>query len=96
MYLRDAEIPADTPDTRPGNYYVSVRRDSGEPRYVLLAGPWPTHAEALAMVDRVTAIACELDPRAHWYAFGTARLPDDDSVPIRAGKLNHQLGLPTR
>lgn len=80
-----------TPDPRPGAYYVSA---IDGPRSALLAGPWPTHAEALAMVDRVRALANELDPRSHWYAFGTARLPDDDSVPIRAGSLNGRLGLP--
>jgi len=77
-----------TPDPRPGNYYVSVV--DGQ-RSALLAGPWPTHAAALGAVDVVRNLACELDPRAHWYAFGTARLPDDDSVPIRAGSLNREL-----
>lgn len=78
-------------DPRPGNYYVSVQ-DQG--RTALLAGPWPTHREALEMVDTVRTKACGLDPRGHWYAYGTARLPDDDSVPIRAGSLNKHLGLP--
>lgn len=78
-------------DPRPGNYYVSVI-DQG--RRALLAGPWPTHAEALAQVDAVRVKACELDPRGCWYAFGTARLPDDDSVPIRYGSLNKHLNLP--
>lgn len=78
------------PNPHPGAYYVSVK-DQG--RTALLAGPWPTHAEALAMVDTVRAKACELDPRGVWYAYGTARLPDDDSVPIRAGSLNKHFGL---
>lgn len=52
--------------------------------------------EALALVPAVTAKANELDPRAAWYSFGTARLPDDDSVPIRFGSLNRFLNLPTR
>lgn len=81
-----------TPDPRPGAYYVSV---IDGPRRALLAGPWPTHAEALAMVETVRTKACELDGRGHWYAFGTARLPNDDSVPIRAGSLNKHFGLPT-
>lgn len=62
-------------------------------RRALLCGPFPTHAAALCMVDMVREKACELDPRGHWYAFGTARLPDDDSVPIRAGSLNRYFGL---
>lgn len=78
------------PDSRPGNYYVSVIDGA---RKALLAGPWAKHADALANVERVSQLAYELDPRSHWYAFGTARLPDDDSVPIRAGSLNSKLGL---
>lgn len=78
-------------DEQPGAYYVSVQ-DQG--RTALLAGPWPTHREALDMVATVRTKACELDPRGHWYAYGTARLPDDDSIPIRAGRLNKHLGLP--
>ena len=80
------------PDSRPGNYYVSVCYRC---RYALLAGPWPTHAEALAKVDDVRFIAQGLDPRGVWYAYGTCRLPDDGSVQICAGKLNALLGLPT-
>lgn len=80
------------PDPRPGNYYVSV---IDGPRRALLAGPWPTHAAALAMVDTVRELAVQIDPKAHFYAFGTARLPDDDTVPIRAGSLSSRLGLPT-
>lgn len=80
----------EAPDTRPGAYYVSVI--DGQ-RRALLAGPWPTHPEALNMVETVRVKACELDPRGHFYAFGTARLPDDDSVPIRAGSLNKHFGM---
>lgn len=80
-------------DTRLGAYYVSVQDGK---RTALLAGPWPTHREALDMVDTVRALAQSLDPRGAFYAFGTARLPDDDSVPLRYGSLNAQLGLPYR
>jgi hypothetical protein len=79
------------PDPRPGAYYVTVI--DGD-RFGYLAGPWPTHAEALAHVGASRRVACDLDPRAHFYAFGTARLPDDDGVPIRAASLNGRLGLP--
>ena len=86
-----SEPTTQEPDPRPGNYYVSVcDRD----RYALLAGPWPTHVEALAKVDDVRRKAQEVDPRGIWYAYGTCRLPDDDSAPIPAGKLNALLGLP--
>lgn len=62
----------ETPDTREGLYYVTVRRDDGEFR--LLRGPFLNdHAGALAAVDEARRRACELDPKAHWYSYGTAR-----------------------
>lgn len=79
-------------DARPGAYYVSVIDGN---RRALLAGPWPTHREALAMVDTVSAGIIDKWPEAHWYAFGTARVPDGDSVPVRFGSQNHLFGLPT-
>jgi hypothetical protein len=60
-------------DTKPGNYYVSVRRDGGDFRCLL--GPYrDDHKKALAMVDagRRAAEACG-DPRAVWYSYGTVR-----------------------
>lgn len=72
------------PDTKPGAYYVSAV-DGG--RYALLLGPFANdHAAALAMVEPVRAKACELNPRAHWYAFGTCRLPPE--VEAKPGRLN--------
>lgn len=61
-------------DTKPGPYYVSVRRDDGQ--YRLLSGPFPKHEEALAKVDAAMRIAMDLDPRACWYLFGTCRIED--------------------
>jgi hypothetical protein len=78
-------------DPRPGCYYVSVVDGK---RHALLAGPFGEHTTALDAVPDTRELAEQMDPRASWYAFGTCRLPDDDSVPIRAGKLNKQLGLP--
>jgi len=81
-----------TPDTKQGEYYVSVVDGK---RTALLLGPFTNdHAKALSMVDAVRAKAEELDPRAIWYAFGTVRLPGDDSVPIRAGRLNAHFDMP--
>ena len=60
------------PDDRPGNYYVTAI--DGE-RHAFLLGPYQDdHATALAMVDEARRIAQELDPRAFWYAYGTARV----------------------
>lgn len=81
-----------TPDNRPGNYYVSV---IDGPKYAKLLGPFAHHETALDAVKDVRAFAIEHDGKAHFYAFGTCRLPDDDSVPIRAGSLNAYFGLPT-
>ena len=82
-----------TPDTQPGEYYVTV---VDGPRRTLLLGPYTNwHQGALDRVEDVRREAEKLDPRAVFYAFGTARLPGDDSVPIRAGKFNSLFGLPT-
>lgn len=53
-------------------YFVSCVETDGRRRKSLLAGPYDTHAEALAQVDNVSHMASETDPRAAWYAFGTA------------------------
>lgn len=76
------------PDPRPGNYYVSVM--DGD-RRALLLGPFPTHQQALDMVEPVRAKGLELDPRALWYEFGTARL-QDDGIAI-GGNLNSHFGM---
>ena len=78
------------PDTKPGNYYVSCRRDDG--KTVFLAGPFRNdHAAALAMVDRASAEANRVDVRAPWYYYGTARVAHSYKTP---GLLNKVLGLP--
>jgi hypothetical protein len=64
------------PDTKPGFYYVSVVKGSGD--YRLLKGPFQNdHAGALAAVDAAKGRALELDPRASWYAYGTCRTEED-------------------
>lgn len=61
------------PDARPGFYYVTVRK--GADQYRLLRGPFVNdHAAALAAVREAKDRACDLDPRGHWYSYGTARL----------------------
>lgn len=58
------------PDPRPGFYYVSA---VDGPRRSLVRGPFSTHAEALERVEDTRRLVEERDPRAHWYAWGTAR-----------------------
>lgn len=67
-----------TPDTAPGSYYVSVKRGNDTR---LLAGPYPEHAAALADVESVTRIACELDPKVWFDSFGTVRMAADYKEP---------------
>jgi hypothetical protein len=59
-------------------FYVSVV--DGE-RFNFLAGPFDTHAEALAQVEPTRSRAEEVDPRACWYSFGTARAPAGYTAP---------------
>ena len=40
-----------------------------------LSGPYPTHAEAVAMVDEVRELAIRLDPGAAFASFGTVAMP---------------------
>jgi hypothetical protein len=58
-----------TPDTRPGFYYVSVMRDGSRGRqYVRLRGPYPTHTEALDAVPMARHEAIDRDPRGTPYS----------------------------
>lgn len=59
------------PDTQPGGYFVSAYE---KPTTWLLLGPFAKHAEALARVEEVRSLACELDAYARFRAFGTVRL----------------------
>jgi len=63
------------PDTRPGCYYVSAMLRGDPDRGILVAGPYPTHAEALSWAGRVRDHATRLDRagEASWAAWGTAR-----------------------
>jgi len=75
-------MSAQTPDTKPGAYYVTVA-DNG--RIGRLLGPFiDDHARALSLVDAARAKAEELDPRAVFYAFGTCRA----DAPLGPGVLN--------
>lgn len=62
----DAQCPGDG-----GGYFVTVLDGT---RVGWLLGPYDTHEDALANVERGNALASAADARAHWYAFGTARV----------------------
>lgn len=71
---------AQNPDTKPGDYYVSVVNDRGDTR--LLSGPYrDNHAAAVADVDKAKHIAQDIDPKAVWYAYGTVRVDHDVAGP---------------
>lgn len=52
-------------------YYATVKDGN---RSGFLAGPFRTHGAALAAVPAVKRLAQEANHRAHFYAFGTARI----------------------
>lgn len=65
------------------NFYVSAH-DAG--RTTLLAGPYPTHAQAVARVREVRELAYEREPRSHHYSFGTVAKPASYTKPGLFGK----------
>ena len=73
------------------DYYVSMIRDS---RYALMAGPFATHEEALAMIDPVKREAYRLDQWTDFDSFGTCSKPRNPSN--KAGWLNVWVGVKVR
>ena len=67
-------------DDRPGFYYVSMIDGA---RYALLAGPYPSHREALDMVDSAKEAACRVNSAQCAFAgFGTCRTESNAGVGI--------------
>ena len=64
-----------------GGYYVTAKDG---PQWWYMAGPYQTHAEALANVDKALAIADKHDGRAWFMAWGTAH----SSTERKPGSLN--------
>ena len=60
------------PDPRPGQYYCTARYGD---RTAFLSGPFATHPEALADLERAKGLALNSgDPKAHFAAFGTSHV----------------------
>lgn len=89
---RDSRCITPLPDTRPGNYYVSVVRGR---RYCLALGPFPDdHARALAGVERVRRYFADNNLDGfHACGYGTCRL--EVTVDGSEGKLNAVIEPPT-
>lgn len=72
--------PPQEPDARPGCYYVHAvggavsNAGHRDPGAWLVAGPYETHAEALALVADVKREACARDRRGDMLAWGTVRM----------------------
>ena len=64
-------------------FYVTVRDG---PRTGYLLGPYRTHREALAQVDRGRSLAYDADPRAPFYAYGTAGTAETLSTVFGGGE----------
>lgn len=76
-----------TPEECPtGSYYATILRDGR--RLGLLLGPYNEHREALALVDRASHLAIQVDPFAAFDAFGTVAVLDGTRTP---GVLNDLL-----
>jgi hypothetical protein len=76
-----------TPDARPGHYYVSAV--DGGTHWFPMAGPFLTHQEALDLVDDVRRYAHEVNYRSVWYSFGTCRVDPSDTAPT--GKITLEM-----
>lgn len=61
-------------DPTPGDFFVSAI--DGD-KLALASGPYPTHAVALANVDRISKLVEKADPKAVFYAWGTCKLPEN-------------------
>lgn len=74
------------PDTKPGPYYVTAQKSGGS-TYWVMRGPFASHAEALDRVQETMNKAVDLDARAHWMEWGTARM-EDKGPANQVGKMN--------
>ena len=67
-------------------YYVTCVDGS---RVAQIAGPFQTKEQAEGMVDKANEVGCQVDPKAHFYAWGVSKWKNG----YRDGILNKQLGI---
>lgn len=65
-------------------FYVSVINGND---YRLLAGPYSTKEEAENMMPKAREIACKVDERAWFYAFGTCKADMQQKGILNANNL---------
>lgn len=80
----------ETQTTQAVGFYVTVRNGG---RSGALLGPYGTHDEALANVDRAREYAEQVNDRAIWYAYGTAKVTMEPGKELRPGIFNDRIGL---
>ena len=83
--MADDTIDGQVVSTLPGFYYVTVRRPKagGGFEYRPLRGPFENdHAAALRALPAARKEATDLDPKAQWYTFGTARCTESQGLGI--------------
>jgi hypothetical protein len=68
------------------SFFVSCIEDEGKRRNSFLLGPYTTHAEALANVERGRDLAVRNDPKAYWYSFGTCAIVEPTGTKGVFGK----------
>lgn len=71
-------------------FYVTVRHGA---RSGALLGPYGSHDEALANVDRAREYAEQVNDRAVWYAYGTAKVTAKPGRTLPVGTFNDTIGL---
>lgn len=66
-------------DTNPAHraFYVSAI-DADTRRAARMAGPFDSHEEARSALRAIRDAAYDIDPRAHWWLWGTCSLPEHD------------------
>ena len=79
----------------PSGYYVTALDGT---RIAWLVGPFETHREAIKMVGAVKRLTTDYEPRATFWAFGTAQfyLPGEGGHNLPQGTLNHRLAYAGR
>lgn len=92
-YIHRNESGDQVPDTAPGPYYVSVKDGA---RFALASGPYATHAEALALVNRTRDICVENDGYLHFASYGTVRCKPECNSPGTLQKWGWDLQLTER